>query len=116
MDQNQASADELVLVYVPVPDETVAEVLGRSLVSSRLAACVNVIGPLRSFYEWQGKLEDQVEWALLIKTRTGCVEEMMEEIAAKHPYECPAIDVIRVSRAPEPFRDWVLTQTRPEAG
>lgn len=103
--------DEIVLLYVPVPSEEVAATMGRHLVVSRLVACVNILGPLRSIYEWKGELADQAEWALLAKTRADLGQRAMNEVVAKHPYECPCVDIIAVRDAPVAFREWVFSQT-----
>jgi periplasmic divalent cation tolerance protein len=107
----QRTEDELVLMYVPVPSEEVAVTLGKHLVATRLVACVNIVGPMRSIYEWNGTLEDQVEWFLLAKTRADRAKMAMTEVLAHHPYECPAIDILAVRDAPRAFRDWVFSQT-----
>jgi len=103
--------DELVLFYVTVPTQEVGAELARFLVTSRLAACVNVLGPLQSYYEWQGAFEEATEFALLVKTRASLMKRTMDAILEKHPYECPAIDVISVKDAPPAFRAWVAQQT-----
>lgn len=103
--------EELVLIYVTVPSEDVAALLARSLVTSRLVACVNVLGPLRSYYEWQGVFEEATEFALLIKTRASRTDRTMAALLEEHPYDCPAIDVIPVKDAPRAFRAWVAQQT-----
>lgn len=114
MESNQAaeSPGDLVLIYVPVPSEEVAVAIGKHLVVSRLAACANILGPMRSIYEWKGTLEDQTEWVLLAKTRVELTRAVLDEIGKRHPYECPAMDVLSVLDAPPLFRKWVLAQTR----
>lgn len=103
--------EELVLLYVTVPSQEVGAGLARFLVTSRLAACINVLGPLLSYYEWQGVFEEATEFALLIKTRGSLASRTMDALLEKHPYECPAIDVISVKDAPPAFRAWIAQQT-----
>ncbi|MBW2379853.1 MAG: divalent-cation tolerance protein CutA, partial [Deltaproteobacteria bacterium] len=64
-----SAEDQLIVVLCTVPDEAIAEKLAKGLVDDRLAACVNAIPGVRSFYRWQGRTESDTEVQLLIKTR-----------------------------------------------
>jgi periplasmic divalent cation tolerance protein len=104
--------DELVLVLCTVPDESTAEKLGKGLVEARLAACVNAIPGLTSFYRWKGKVEIDSEIQLLIKTRRGRFEELAAWITANHPYDVPEIIAVAAERVSDSYLAWAVEQTR----
>lgn len=78
----------LVLCTAP-PDK--APQLAHTLVEERLAACVNIVPQVRSIYAWQGKIEDDSEALLLIKTTASLMERLTERIKALHPYSVPEV-------------------------
>ena len=104
--------DELVLILCTVPDEATAEKLGKGLVEARLAACVNAIPGLRSYYRWQGKVEIDSEIQLLIKTRRGRFDELAAWIQANHPYDVPEIIAVAAEQVSESYLAWAVDQTR----
>lgn len=104
--------DELVLVLCTVPDEATAEKLGKGLVEARLAACVNAIPGLKSYYRWQGKVEIDSEIQLLIKTRRGRFGELAAWIQANHPYDVPEIVAVAAEQVSESYLAWAVAQTR----
>ena len=104
--------DELVLVLCTVPDEATAEKLGKGLIEARLAACVNAITGLKSYYRWQGKVEIDSEIQLLIKTRRGRFEELAAWIQANHPYDVPEIIAVAAEQVSDRYLAWAVEQTR----
>ena len=106
-----SSEHELLVVLCTAPDLAVAENLAKGLVEGRLAACVNVIPGLTSFYRWQGKVEIDSEVQLLIKTRKGLFEEVAAWIEANHPYEVPEIVALRAEQVSDGYLAWALGQT-----
>ena len=82
------------------------------LVEERLAACVNTISGVKSFYRWQGKIEADTEVQLLIKTRRGRFEELAAWIAANHPYDVPEIVAVAAEHVSESYLAWAVEQTR----
>jgi periplasmic divalent cation tolerance protein len=91
------------------PEE--AERLARLLVERRLAACVNILPPVRSIYRWQGKMEDAAEWMLMIKTQRARFEELSEALRAAHSYEVPEILALPVIAGSPAYLDWISTET-----
>jgi periplasmic divalent cation tolerance protein len=101
----------VILCTAPAQDDT-AQRLARGLVESGLVACVNVIGPIRSVYRWQGNVEDDQELQLLIKTRAsafGAVERFVKE---HHPYEVPELLALPVVAGSDAYLSWLRDQTR----
>ncbi|NMC19443.1 MAG: divalent-cation tolerance protein CutA, partial [Thermogutta sp.] len=78
-------------VFVTVPRADLGDKIASRMVEERLAACVQLIGPIRSVYRWQGNVESGEEWLLLLKTDGESWPRLQERIAALHPYEVPEI-------------------------
>lgn len=100
-------SESVCLVLCTCPRGEPAAALARALVEQRLAACVNVLGDLRSIYRWQGRLEDEPEALLLIKTVAARVATLKAWIAEHHPYDVPEVLVLPVADGLEPYLDWV---------
>ena len=97
-----------ILILTTVGASFDPEELARELVTRRLAACVNVVDGLRSIYRWQGKIEDDREKLLLIKTIEERIDAVRELVFARHPYEVPEFVVLPISRIEGPYRDWLI--------
>jgi periplasmic divalent cation tolerance protein len=89
--------------------------LGRRLVDERLAACVNILPGVRSIYRWEGKVIEDEEETLLIKTADDRLNELQERIRALHPYDIPEIIALTPTAALAEYVDWVQEQTRDES-
>ena len=81
--------------------------IGRKLVESRLAACVNVIPQVRSFFYWEGKVRGEQEVILVIKTMQKQFRKIINEIKKIHTYEIPEIISLRVDGGEERYLNWV---------
>jgi periplasmic divalent cation tolerance protein len=93
-----------------------AEQLARTLVERRLAACVNIVGPIRSIYRWKGKIENDKEYLLLIKTTAERAAELESAFADLHPYELPELVELGVEDGGASYLAWIGAQvTRDEA-
>jgi periplasmic divalent cation tolerance protein len=105
--------EELVEVVTAVGSEEEAERLARGITGARLAVCVQIVGPTRSFYWWQGALKDAREWQLVIKAISS--EEQLAEVAAyikaNHSYDAPEISAIPVLSSSEEYMRWVSAET-----
>ena len=103
------------VVLVTVPDQKTGSDLARALVGEKLAACVNILPGVRSVYSWQGKIEDEAELLLIIKTRAGLVEKLSRRVAELHPYDEPEVISLPVDGGSPGYLDWVARETK-EAG
>ena len=83
-----------VIVLTTLGAETDASTLARTLVDERLAACVNVLPAMRSFYRWKGAVEDEREQQLIIKTAPDVLERLKARLLELHPYETPELLVL----------------------
>lgn len=92
------------------PDAPTAENIARGVVQERLAACVQIMPPMRSIYRWKGKIESADEFLLLIKTAAEKFTEVEKFIAANHPYDVPEIVAINAADVSEPYRKWIESE------
>ena len=95
------------LVYMTAGDMEEARSIGRVLVESRLAACVNILENMTSVYCWDGSLQEDNEVVVLAKTTAGRFAELKAKVAEIHSYDCPCILGFRVSEGHPPFMDWI---------
>ena len=94
----------------PNPDKA-AEV-ARTLVTEQLAACVNLVGPVRSIYRWQGEISDETETLAVIKTTRERFEEMRTRLVELHPYEVAEVIALPVEAGHAPYLAWVADETK----
>lgn len=106
------SRAEVHAVLVTVPSAE-AEGLARALVDERLAACVNLIPGIRSFYRWQGQVQDDDEVLLVIKTGSDRCEALAERVRELHPYDLPEVLALPAVGGSRAYLDWVRTESRP---
>jgi len=102
----------LVIALTTMPDDARADELARALVEERLAACVNVHGPMMSTYRWKGKVERDAERQLVIKTTRDRVPALDARIRELHPYELPEFIVIGVEEGSDAYLRWIEDETR----
>lgn len=105
-------SDTALLVYVTCPPAS-AEPLATALVDAHVAACVNILPGVRSIYRWKGGVQHDEEALLLIKTVESRFEPLRDCVLANHPYELPEIVAVRWDAAHEPYRQWVIDNSRP---
>lgn len=103
-----------VMVYMTAASAAEAERIGRALVERRLAACVNILGPVRSFYRWEGKVQDEAEVALIAKTRAELVPELTAAVRELHSYSVPCVAALPVADGNPDFLAWIEAETRKE--
>lgn len=105
------SSAEIVIVLTTAPDAERAESWARTLVDERLAACVNVLAPMASFYRWKGTVERDEERQVVIKTTAARLDEMKARLLALHPYELPELIVLAGAGGSDAYLDWVRQTT-----
>jgi periplasmic divalent cation tolerance protein len=96
-----------IVVFSTCGSQEEAELLARRLVEARLAACVNVIMQIRSFYRWQGKIEESGEWLLVIKTSRDVFDEVRAVLEAAHSYELPEVLALPVVAGSPNYLAWL---------
>jgi periplasmic divalent cation tolerance protein len=100
-----------VQVVVAVDTEEHASDIARRLVDERLAACVQVGGPITSTYRWHDAVETATEVLLVAKTREDHLPELTERVRALHPYEVPEITAVPIVGGLGDYLDWIRTET-----
>jgi periplasmic divalent cation tolerance protein len=87
-----------------------AERIARALVEDRLAACVQILGPVTSIYRWKGKIETTREWLCLIKSREENYGAIEQAILSLHPYETPEIIAVPLVSGSSGYLDWLRAE------
>jgi periplasmic divalent cation tolerance protein len=105
------SAPEFVVVLVTTADAEEGARLGRALVEERLAACANVVGPIRSIYRWQGAVEEAAEHLVLLKARRADVAALEARVRALHSYDVPEVIALPVTTGSAPYLAWLADCT-----
>lgn len=100
-------SEQVILALTTCPDEASARAIAATLVRERLATCVNRIAGLRSTYFWDGRLQDESEILLVIKTTAGRLGEVGVRLKSLHPYKLPELLAIPVTGGNEAYLDWV---------
>ncbi len=101
----------LIVVYTTFPTEKDAQKASAELVEEKLAACVNIFPGMVSIYRWEGAIENGSEVAMLVKTRKELEPQVLEALAAKHPYTIPALIVFEPRKVAASYLEWLYNQT-----
>jgi periplasmic divalent cation tolerance protein len=107
------AANDVVIVLTTAPNDERAETWARTLVEERLAACVNIHGPMSSFYRWKGVVEHDDERQVVIKTTRERVAAVRARLRELHSYEVPEFVVLTVEDGSDDYLKWVIEQTGP---
>jgi periplasmic divalent cation tolerance protein len=99
-------------IYMTAGSKEEARKIGQELVVARLAACVNILDNMNSFYMWQGEVQDDTEVVIIAKTTEDRVPALIEKVTALHSYDCPCIVAIPVSGGNQAFLDWVAAEVK----
>lgn len=99
------------LIYITTKDEEEARTIGKTLVSEKLAACVN-IHPIQSVYRWQGEISQETEVAMFVKTKAELVKELTNRVKELHSYEVPCIVCLPIETGSPDFLDWISQSTK----
>ncbi len=94
------------------PSADVAAEVAHTLVSERLCACVNIVPGVRSIYVWDGKVCDDEEHLLVIKTDADRVDALIARAVAVHPYDCPEVIALPIEAGHPDYLAWLTAQTR----
>jgi len=98
---------EINLIYMTAGSREEAETIGRELVASKLAACVNILDHMTSIYVWEGELQQDQETVLIAKTTAPLVPALTEKVKSMHSYDCPCIVSVPVVSGNSAFLEWV---------
>jgi periplasmic divalent cation tolerance protein len=87
-----------------------AKKIAAALVTSKLAACVNILDNMNSIYFWEGEVQDDEEIVMIAKTTQSHVPELIEKVKSMHSYDCPCIVALPVVGGHQPFLDWIADE------
>lgn len=102
---------ESIAVFVTCGSEEEALNISRALVEEQLAACVNLISPVRSIYRWEGKIWDEKEWLLIIKAQRKRFDELEKKVKSLHSYSVPEIIALPIIAGSSSYLDWLAEMT-----
>jgi periplasmic divalent cation tolerance protein len=88
-----------------------AQTIAQHLVETKLAACVQISGPITSTYSWKGKLETAEEWLCVIKTRENLYQKLEKAIISLHSYETPEIIAVPIVKGSKEYLNWIDEET-----
>jgi periplasmic divalent cation tolerance protein len=107
---------DCIVVLVTVGSREEGERIAEALVGDQLAACVNVIGPIRSIYRWENRIQRDDEWLLIIKARAPQFEPLAARVRALHSYQTPEVIALPIMAGSAAYLAWLRDVTRvPEA-
>jgi len=101
---------EIQFIYITAANKDEARTIGKKMVESRQAACVNIIDNMNSLYWWDGKIQDDREAVLIAKTTADRVAQLVETVRSMHSYDCPCIVSLPVASGNPAFLEWVAEQ------
>jgi periplasmic divalent cation tolerance protein len=104
---------ERLLVTCTFPDEAGARRAAQLFVRRRLAACVQVVGPVWSTYRWRGRVETADEWLCLAKTTAAVYPRLESAVARLHPYDTPEIVALPIAAGSARYLDWLARSVGP---
>ena len=108
--------ERAVFVYTTYASIVEAERIGRALVERRLAACVNILPGMVSYYRWQSTIERGEEVVMIIKTRASLAEAVRTAVREMHSYTTPAILTIPIESVDPDYHAWIVAETKGEGG
>jgi len=103
---------EFIAILVTCGSEEEALKIANALVEEHLAACVNLVAPIRSIYRWEGKIWDEKEWLLIIKTQKDRFEELEKKVKSLHSYSVPEIISLPVTEGSSAYLNWIKENTK----
>jgi periplasmic divalent cation tolerance protein len=106
-----AVARDFRMVFVMAANEDEAGRIARALVEERLAACVNIVGPVHSVYRWRGTIENASEYMLVIKTSMRHFSKLERRVRELHSYEVPEIVAVTLTAGSKPYVAWLAEST-----
>jgi periplasmic divalent cation tolerance protein len=103
---------EFIVILVACGSEEEALKIAKALVEGHLAACINLISPVRSIYRWEGRIWDEKEWLLVIKTQRQRFEELEKKVRSLHSYSVPEIISLPIMEGSSSYLNWLEEMTK----
>ncbi|MHA1214008.1 MAG: divalent-cation tolerance protein CutA [Candidatus Hodarchaeales archaeon] len=103
---------KFIAIYTTFNNKEAAIKFGRKIIRKKLAACVNIIPRVYSIYPWDGKIEEDEESIMILKTTDKNKEQILSLIRTEHPYDLPAFLVYPIQEGSKEYLDWIEKQSR----
>ena len=98
-----------ILILVTTSSKQEAEKISQTLLKTKLIACANIIGPVSSHFQWNGKVEQTEEFLVLMKSRQDLFDAIYERVKALHSYEVPEVVALPIMAGSKAYLDWLGT-------
>ena len=102
----------ILVAWTTLGDRASAETLANRIIDLRIAACVQLDGPIKSFYQWDGRRHRDSEYRLTIKTASDQGDVLRRCVLQHHPYDTPQYVAVLSTDVTDDYADWVVEQTR----
>lgn len=106
---SDSTGTNAIVILCTAPDEASAQELATLVLAEKLAACVTILPGATSLYYWQGKLEQEYEVQMLLKTNCQHQDALMAKLKQHHPYELPELLALPVSKGDKEYLSWLDT-------
>ncbi len=103
---------EYIQLFTTTEKKEDAEIISREVVEKRLAACVQIMGPITSTYWWKEKVEKTEEWLCIMKTKRDLYEDLEQAILSIHPYEVPEIVAVPIVAGSQSYLEWLEQEVK----
>lgn len=101
-----------IVIYITTSSVNEAKKIGRALVEEKLAACSNIISPIRSIYRWQGKICDDKEALMILKTKKKLFKQIVATVEELHSYDVPEIIALPIIEGSDKYLSWLKEETK----
>lgn len=103
---------DYMVVLITAPNEDEAVKISKTLVEEKLAGCINIIKNVRSIYFWKGKIEDEPEVLMVVKTKSELFEELEKRVKSLHSYTVPEIIGLEIKKGSQSYLNWLSEVTK----
>ncbi|MEM5871577.1 MAG: divalent-cation tolerance protein CutA [Candidatus Aenigmatarchaeota archaeon] len=100
------------VVFITCPTYEEGEKIARVLLEERLAACVNITSDIKSFFWWEGKIQEADEVLLIVKTKKSVLKDLIKKVKSIHSYSVPEIIALPITGGSKDFTKWIDEETR----
>ena len=104
---------DAIIVLITVPTQDVGTAIAQALVEERLAACVNLVPGITSWFRWEGKVQAEPEVLLLVKSGRGLFEALAARVRSLNPYTVPEIIALPIVAGDQSYLSWIKDSTSP---
>jgi len=104
--------EDYIQIYTTTDTIDIAQAISNRLVEERLAACVQVLGPITSTYWWQGKIETSQEWLCIIKSKKSLYKQIEDTIKSIHHYDVPEIIAVPITMGSKDYFNWLKKEIK----